>query len=452
MIKIQSGPGLLIGMALLIGLLANPAPVRASWPPLSIEIAPLYQDGKITYTIKFARRVEGPLTDVVVKIPLPEGTRFLKAGAQPTTEVSFDGAEITFFTSVLHRPVRNAYFVVETTNPNQNIFNTRAWLAWKGNQPGSYLIDDVSLDLSRQQLDWTRPRSRLRLEAGATVQNNVITYLLYPKNIGERRMWDLQVTIPLPQGTTLLTTQAPPPFVTDFNGQEVTFSTLELARRVEVDPLIIQVSAKDVPDSQLVTQAWATWKNVGRRVGRGVEPQEWTSSGNIIVHPHTVQQVTADRTNDVPFSNYDLTGIALQETGTVFQIRFHTVEEIGPVGQPLEYILYIDTDCRIDTGGKRGNRGAEYWVRYMHQNGKAKIYRWNEAENGWRDAQPLESDYAGGKTVNVGVPLDLLETGPQLCWLGRVRNRTDTFSTSLPNEWVGVDPRLTEYKTGNKSK
>jgi len=446
---------LCIAAAILLGLLALPRPTVAAWPPLSFQLNHTHQNGKITYNLKLGKRSNDALTDLVVKIPLPAGTRFVEANAQPTTSVTFDGAEITFFTSVLHRPIRNATFVVEITNPTQTNFTTHAWLAWKGQQPGQYLSGDYTVDITRQPLNWTRPRARLRLEAQAVVNGPEITYRLYPQNIGERRMWDLQINLPLPAGTTLVDSQAPAIFSTGFNGQEISFKATELAKRLETEPLQITVSTSNPTGSLLTTHAWATWKNVGRSVGRRVVMQEDTRTGDIVVQPHTRQYVTADTLGDTPFANYDLTSLSLQEDATSLQATFYTAGPLTSANEhPLEYYLYIDADCNLDTGAKRGNRGAEYWVRYRTQPGQSHIYRWDSAENRWSNRHSLEADAPpAGKTITVWVPFNLLAHNRQFCWLGRARNRTDQYDPNLPSDWLGVNPRTTQYQapTGNSN-
>jgi hypothetical protein len=447
MTKIKLRLILLIGFALSLILAPTPKQVSAQWPPFNFDLTPVYENGKITYHIELSRQVDWALTDVDLKILLPEGTRFLEAAALPTTRVDFDGTEITFFTAVLHRPLRNTSFTVGITDPARTTFTTHAWIAWKGNQPGDYLTEDVSLDLTQQPLAWAGPRSRLRLEAGAIVADDVITYLIYPKNVGERRMWDLQIEVPLPEGTTFLSAEAPLPFVTSFDGREISFSTIELKRKAEISPLLVKVSAAEVTSPLVVTHAWATWKNVGRSVGRSVAFQEEVRTGDIIIQSDATQQVVSDTIGDTPFSNYDLTSIILQEDRQALKITFNAVGDLGPVGEPLEYILYIDSDCRIDTGGKRGNRGAEYWVRYRHKIGQAYIYSWNNEENVWDNRQPLEVNNATRRNmIIVWVPYDLLESGQQFCWIGRTRNITDTYYPNLPSDWVGRDPRLTRYE------
>ena len=113
---------LLAGLVFSAILLLSPQPAEARWPPFDFQIMPVHENGKITYSLKFSKAVEGPLTDVVFKIPLPEGTRFLEAAAQPSPEVQFDGREVTFFTALVHRPLETLIFTVEIIDPSIRLY------------------------------------------------------------------------------------------------------------------------------------------------------------------------------------------------------------------------------------------------------------------------------------------------------------------------------------------
>jgi hypothetical protein len=430
---------LVIHIVLLLVLMLAPERVYAQWPPFSFSLTPSYEDGKITYYIKFSSRVDWAMTHVTFKIRLPEGTRFLEASAQPTTSVDFDGAEVTFFTPDLLRPIRTASFVVEVTDPTMTVFTTRAWIAWQGDQPGDYLTKDASIDITQQPLNWEKPSSRLQLDASATVTDDVITYAIYPQNVGGQRMWDLKINAAIPEGTTFLSAEAPPPFVTSFDGREVSFSTLELERYKVVAPLSFKVSTEGVTAPFVVTHANAVWKNVGR----GGVPQEQTSTGDIVVQPHESQWVVSDIIGDVPFSNYDLKSIALQEEGPALKIIFYTAGDLGPVGEPLYYSLYIDDDCRTDTGEWENNRGVEYQVRYDHQRGRAIIIFWDEEEESWEWGKQVRlNSLVSGKMVTIWVPYDLLEDGQRFCWVGEAKNRTKGFTTNPRTEKVPNEENL----------
>ncbi len=460
-LNLRTGMVRLIGIAMLLTLILLPEQAQAQWPPFKFRLTPSYENGQITYQIRFSSEVEWPMTDIALKIPLPRGTRFLEASAPPWTHVEFDGAEVTFFTSYLSRPLKNISFVVEVTDPTMTVFSTHAWIAWKGDQAGDYLTEEVSLDITRPTLDWEEPtRSRVQLEAKATVADGMITYALYPTNVTNQRIWDLKVNMALPEGTTFVSADAPAPFVAGFDGQTVSFSAIELESQVEVGPLNFKVSTEGVTAPFLVTHAWANWKNVGRRVGLRVAAQEGTRSGDIVVQPNTIQQVVSDKIGDVPFANYDLTSLALQEEGAVLKVSFYTAGSLGLVGEPLQYIFYIDSDCRADTGGPRKEYGLEYRVRYKHDKGQADLSRWEEAKEAeagaevetkgsWRKVGSIEdvSSPVDGQMVTIRVPNDLLDLGQQFCWLVETKFTTKVFATSLPKDWMPDDKdlRLTQY-------
>lgn len=446
--KVHYNLNLLIGIALLLTLIPAPERVYAQWPPFSFSLTPLYEEGKITYNIKFRDRVNWVMTDVTFKIPLPEGTRFLEASAPPLTSVDFDGAEVTFFTPDLYRSIKTAFFVVEVTDPMMTVFTTHAWISWQGDQPGDYLTKDVSIDITKQPLNWEAPaESRLQLEASAMAADDVITYTIYPKNVGGLRMWDLRINAPIPEGTTFLSTEAPPSFITSFHGQEVSFSTVELEQWAEVGPLKFQVSVERVMAPFVVTHAWATWKNVGRKVGKSIVIQEETRSGDIIVQPHVSQWVVSDVMGDVPLSNYDITDIVLQDDGPSLRIMFHTAGDLGSAGEPLEYRFYIDSDCRQDTGKWIRYRGLDYRIWYSHRKGRATIYSWDDIEGKWRTIGSVKMNTpVGGKIVIMWVPYDLIENNRQFCWFGEALNVTQEFSSGLPHDEVGIDPRVAQHQ------
>jgi hypothetical protein len=439
---------LLIIAALSLAFMLPPHPAHAQWPPFSFSLSPAYDEGKITYTLRFAKEVAWPMADLLIVVPLPAGARFVAADAQATTTTSFDGVHVTFLTTTLHDPLSTVSFVVEVADPAQTVFTTHAWIAWKGEQPGDYLTPDVSLDTAQaapQPLDWDAPRSRLQLEMNATLAGEIITYAIYPKNVGGegRRMWDLKILLPIPPGTTYLKAEAPPPFTTSFDGREVAFSILEMERQKEVGPLKVQVSPNNPTYPTITTHAWATWKNVGRRVVQQVELQEDVRSGDLIIQPYATQQVVADAIGDAPFASYDLTGIALQEEASALKVTFYTVDTMG---NSDDYMLYIDSDCRTDTGKVRGNRGAEYWLRYQRSRDQARIYSWDASLGDWSNSNPLAATILpDGKGVAIQVPYAWLNNIRDFCWIGRAVNQSDDFGESLPSDWVGRNPTTTRY-------
>ena len=437
-----------VSLCLLLALIL-PGRVHAQWPPFRFDLEPSYSEGQITYQIDFRSQVDWRMADVTLKIPLPEGTRFVKAEALPTTSVDFDGAEVTFFTVNAER-VRDAYFVVEVADPAMTVFTTHAWISWGGDQPGDYLTEDVSIDTTLQPLNWEKPREpRLQLEAKAMVADDQITYTIYPKKNTGDRMWDVRISVPVPEGTTFLEAQAPPPFAAGYGNQQVSFSVVELGEESEVGPLSFTVSIRGVTAPSVVTQAWATWKNAGKRVGQTIAPEEVARTGDIVVHPGMAQWVVADVVGDVPFSNYDLASVVLQPEGSALKVIFYAAGDVGPVGEPLQFILYIDNDCQADTGKPENGRGVEYRLRYRHNSGKAILAPWDEGQDDWSDPKELEvSSLVSGNMVAVWLPYESLEDRKRFCWVVEAKNGTKGFDRSPPTEHVPdtEDMRISQYE------
>ncbi len=469
--KIQHKTALLISIVMLLTQLYLPKQTNAQdpWPPFWFEIIPSYKNGKITYNIEFSSRVDWQISDLVITIPLPEGTRFLEARAQPSTELRFEGPAVTFFTSAVIRDIEETWFTVEITDPTITVFTTQSWLAWKGAQGGNYLAEPVSFDITRQPLNWDPPPiSRLQLGVKAIVANNVIIYEIYPKAIDSRyRMWDVKINVPLPEGTTFLSVDAPPPFVTGFNGQEISFSTVELERQVEVGPLTFKISTTEVTQPVMEAYIWAAWKNgtndplpttgppiIYRDDGVDVpEPLPPTEESIIVdasvAQPHVAQQVVFDIRGDVPFPNYDLTSLAFRETGSMLTIIFNTAEDVGLVGQPVQYTLFLDSDCNSDTGWQVKHRGAEYRIQYSHETGRATITPWDTAQQDWDWSQTAGLNHLVDKnTVMLSAPYNLIGDSRKFCWVARALNDTEAFNPNPPRDWVPDEEylKLTQYE------
>lgn len=417
----------------------NPTFAYAQWPPFLFNIYPFYENGKITYNITFSNEADWAMTDVTIAMPIPAGTRFLESSAQANTQATFDGQNVTFFTSAFHQPIKNASFVVEVTNPALTVFTTHAWIAWKGEQPGSYLTEDSSFDITRPTLNWEPPaKPNLQIGLSAVVANNIITYNVYPKNVGPLRMWDLKINVPIPAGTTFVSAEAPPSFTSNFTGQEISFFVSELERGVTPAPLTFKVALTGTTSSLVSTHAWAAWKNAGSRVGRTIPPEEQMVSGDIIVQPYTFQQVYAEVSGDVPFGSYDLTSVALGPDDSSLKVIIYTADKLDPVGTPVRFSFYIDKDCHTDTGQKRNGLGRDYTVEYRRDKNRANLGIWNETEQKWGWQKAKFDTLADQKAVILWIPSNLLETSSQFCWQVVANNSSPAFSLPLPNDRTGI--------------
>lgn len=393
------------------------------------------------------------MEDIAFKIPIPEGTKYVEGGAPATTSAGFTGQEVIFFTSVFHLPIQGAFFIVEITDPEQTVFTTDVLIEWKGDRPGSYLLEDVTLDITKEDLDWGNPRYRLDLGLMATVnEDDTITYSVYPAKGSWLRMWDLRINIPVPEGTRFLSMTAPPQYGTDYDGKVVYFKIAELPQDADFGPPRFVVSTEDVPDNQpVVTHAWAAWKNSARSVGWRFPLEEQLTTGDLIVQPRLPQQALADIIDDVPLSNYDVTAIALQDDGPNLKVTFHMVEP-PTTNEPLVFMFFVDQDCRDDTGQWRIGRGTEYRARYRPQQKEAEFTVWDEEQQNWlhRESLPLEYDI-DNKTVILELPYSLIDYQEKFCWVSIVRNNSQEFTTYLPSDRTpdSYISELTEYRPTN---
>lgn len=429
------------------------------WPPFWFSLTPSYDQGKLIYNMELSSRVDWTMTDVAFKIPLPEGTRFLEGNAQPSTTVEFNGQEVTVFTSFFKGWLPTASFVLEIEDPTRTVYTTQAWITWKGDQPGDYLTDEVTIDISRPPLNWQPPASaRLILNASATVVEDVITYAFQPQiNDWRPVMWDVTIRAPIPEGTTFLSAQAPAPFTVDFEGQEVSFSILQLGQEVAAEPLTFKVSTQGVSEPTVTTHAWATWKNAGWGVGWEIPAIEETVTGDIVAQPHARQHVLSDKIGDVPFAQYDLTSIALQEEGDALAVVFYVGGDLETASeQPLSYNFFIDRDCNPATGNWVG---AEYWLAYDLAEDSAFWVTWDDPIQDFQWEQGIYelNKLVGRRGIAVWTPDDFLKDNRQFCWLGETWNASKAFRTtspadSLPDDTDGVLPSYQVWgATGNAS-
>lgn len=314
---------------------------------------------------------------------------------------------------------------------------------------------------AKQALKWTPPAEpSIILEAGATITNDVVTYNIYPVNTTNHAVWDLHVTIPLPTGATFLAAGAPSPFVSSFDGQTVSFVAGELTEQGDAPLLRFQMAVKEVNTAAITTTVAASWRYVQTNLGASMFVEQTTKSGELTIKPHTAQQVAADATGDVPFKNYDLANVVLEQDQSSLKITLNTAGAIGPVGTGRnEYNVYIDTDCTENTGRQKGGSGSDYRVRYQHDKGLASLNIWDKTvtitsttaltdtnagnstdpstdsskAGGWRVSGSLSAiGPPTGHSITIWVPRALLPIGDRFCWSADTQNRSNDFSPKPP--------------------
>lgn len=437
-------------LLLALGMIV-PQASQAQWPPFRFELIPSYENSKLIYRLEFRNSTDWLMTNLTIKLPLPEGTRYVEAQSTPDIAVSFDGKEITVFMAVVDRELKQAdvSIILEPTDPAATVFTAQPWIAWQGQEPGDYLPKPVAIDITRTPIDWAAPTSsKLQLSMSATVEANIITYYIFTRNVGDR-MWDLKVNVPIPAGTTFLSAEPAPDFVANYDGREVSFSTIEMPKWKRMPPLILKVERDPSSSNLIKTRAWASWKNTGRRVGLTTAAQEEFTSGDLVVSPFGSPYVAADSVGDVFMANYDITSVGLEEVMLPndelgLKVNFFLAGPIDAAGLPLRYSLYIDNDCNRATGQGRGDWGVEYWIKYRHDTAVSNLSEWNEETETWdrlKSAQVPLRIGGEGQIITFWVPYSPLKDGREFCWFAEARNLSKEFANP-PVEIVPDDNSL----------
>jgi hypothetical protein len=456
---------LVIGLSLIWLLVWNGRLAQAQWPPFTLRLTPSYEGGRVTYTITQLRsEVDWLISDIRVQIPLPPGLRFVEAVADPPVQAGFDGQEVFFFFLSLDPPVKNAYFVVEVTDPGQPLVTIQPWLSWEGKFPGSYSPEPITVDTSQpvQHLDWQGPvRPALQLQLSATTTGETLTYKIYPQKMRRGRVWDLKINLPLPEGLTFLSAEAPPAFEVNVDPQEGRFFTLELPfteapvagstleEEIEaLEPLTVNLSTVGVITPTLTTRAWASWKNATRQAGVTLEAEGQAVTGDIVVQPQVAHYTVTDGLGDAPFAEYDLTGVSLQNSETMLQVGFYTAGPLCGTSQPLEFRLFLDADCQAETGQPRNGLGAEYEIFYDLSEDRGIIRASGNKGEGWSRVEATLERFVGRQAVLLQAPYSALGNNHQFCWVAQSRNRNETFAPPLPADWLpnSADMRLVHYQ------
>jgi hypothetical protein len=125
--------------------------------------------------------------------------------------------------------------------------------------------------------------------------------------------------------------------------------------------------------------------------------------------------------------------LALSQTESQLEIVFNTADDVEAVSDPVEYILYVDQDCRADTGSADGDLGVDLRVRYRHSTQKTYLHRYDDVNESWAAVETAEaSNRVRGNQVTLVVPNQVLDQSQPFCWVAQAKNRADGFASSLP--------------------
>ena len=278
----------------------------------------------------------------------------------------------------------------------------------------------------------------MQLDLSAVISGDIIVYTLYATNVTDQSVRDVDVRIPLPAGTMLIGAKSASPFVTDRQGDTVSFYAAELKPGAGSGPHRVAAAVVGEEDALLSTQAQASWGYLDSIMRQSSVVQMGAETSAVSVYPGTFQQVVADMVNEVPLAYVDLTGITVQHEGSIIRMSIQVAGPLGAVGEPAEYVVYIDADCDATTGRQRQGLGSEYRVRYRHQRGQADIAAWTQLAD--TDGQWLLSGSiavnspVGSQAITLWIPSILIDNSSQFCWTAESEYRAATGTPKLPKD------------------
>ncbi len=431
--------------------------------PFWFDLIPTLADGRITVRIDISNRADWRIDDVTITVPIPPGTRFDAAQVLPVNRVSVTDGAVTIRLADVYNYAGGNSFTLAITDPHQTVFPLSATVHWNGERPGSETIALQPFDITRAPLGWQPAAPRLQLQAKAvTTADGTLTLSIFPKATDKNfRMWDVRISVPVPDGLTFVSADAPQPFSAGFDGQTVVFSAIELPRLVDFPPLAATFTLKK-PAATIAARIWAQWTNGPRDpvhlgnfsvqyVDTGVsEPlppaTEMFALDATIAAPNIPQLTVFDRTGDVPFAPYDLQAVSFYQYENGTKLVFRTAE--NPAAS-VEFSLYIDGDCDPNTGAAVHGLGAEYRLNFPAHATRATIVPWHAAAGDWDwDAGAEQSAGVQENVVTIAFPYNAVSAGQPFCWVVSGKDTTTDYFPDPPLDWIPDEaaPDLSRYQ------
>lgn len=289
------------------------------------------------------------------------------------------------------------------------------------------------------------------IDASAVITGNVIVYTIHAANVTEQSVWDLNITLPIPQDAILLSAEVTPPLVAEYHDASITFYAAELKGRAATGPQRVRVAlANDLPTSNrtafVSTQVEANWKFIGTVLQQSTWFLASTATSAIALPADTNQQLVADMQGDGALPIFDLTGVAMRREGSLVRVDLYVAGPIGPVGETSRYTVFFDADCNRATGRAQDKLGADYRVLYRHDRGRAEISSWSVAADGsgqWLAGGSIGvSNPPDGQVITLWIPSAVLGNSERFCWFAESEYRTGPDTPRLPKDRVPNDDNI----------
>ncbi|HXF63717.1 MAG TPA: hypothetical protein VNK95_18985 [Caldilineaceae bacterium] len=289
------------------------------------------------------------------------------------------------------------------------------------------------------------------VDASAVVTDGVIVYTIDAANVTGQSVWDLNITLPIPEGATFLSAEVTAPLVAEYYDSSITFYAAELKGKAVTGPQRVRVALADhAPMSDgtalVSTQVEASWKSIGAVLHQSTWFLASAATSAIILPADISQQLVADMPGDVPLPSFDLTGAAVRQEGSLIRVDLYVAGPLGPVGEPNRYTVFFDVDCNRATGRAQGELGVDYQVFYRHDRGRAEISSWSVAEDAdgkWLAGGSMGvSNPADSQVITLWIPWAALEHRERFCWSAQSEHLAGPDAPKLPKDRVPNNDNL----------
>ncbi len=446
--------------------LANHCPI---WPPFFLDVTPTQKDGQIIYDVDIFNRVNEEVFDLEIRVPLPEGTRFIRAEVPPQMTVGFDGENIIFKSLYLGKAdfIERAFFVVEPLSATQNTFTTQPWVGWKGVHGGAYFADPVIYNLNPKPPEWT-PLAipNLNIDVEALVGTDMITYTLYPQNKAFDDIVNTRIHFTLPEGTRLISSEGIS-FTIQNTDNEVYFDLNRLPARQFTPPVTVTVAIRSNAPYPLNNKIWSQWNNANEP---GSPLQSYLIE-DVEIQAGPPRQILFDLLEDVASSSTDMKSADVTRRFWGLEFGINLSDTLQAETPTTFFTILIDTDTTITTTHEatlcegaelKGLNlatnpfGPEYLIEYdVLQNG-TRILTWDGTSGDFESDDLLYLNVIPETNrATLLFPEQILDLEPPFRWSVISHYSENWPEDILPNEFgefnehIGLFPTSIEVATSN---
>jgi inhibitor of cysteine peptidase len=190
----------------------------------------------------------------------------------------------------------------------------------------------------------------LQIQTGMQVQDKLVRFDIFVKNVSNTDLADVLVTATLPPGAAFVGFQPVSYATTSFDGQEMSYSIIKVPAQATLGPISAMIDPKGATPDNLITKIWAEWK--GQAPGTILIP-EATLSGQPRPTAAEVTLTDKDNGSKVQLVPGQKLSVSLESNPTTgYSWRANPLDEkvLKQLGEPV---------FKADTTGLMGAPGVE---------------------------------------------------------------------------------------------